>query len=630
MASQNDIGSKHQQISNPLRPFGLIELTTGLIIVLIGIDLLMNVSAFSSNDNIIKAWIAAISGLSFTIHGGFIAFSGMFKSFSLVIGRNDPKSLSYNCNNANENCSNMQYNDIDLYQMLMSRQNKTFVEPRCWLESLFFSLFRKMFFLPLPYRNVMQGFLSAIIKTLIILICYSILKFMTITGLLTGSNVIFVTSLYILFWVLKLFFIWKDAYLIFRNRISPPDNLSFKKLILTIAYAILIPSCFLALLNYVMIPNDSEHLSNTTSFVTSLITGFDLDFWFICFALLPVAATIPIFYMGYRKCLEYGLKTEVSERIVNWQESIHPREIFIAVENIAMAKRRYMEVPNRVYAKFEPKLNVESDGNKGDFLGLTIQETQPEWIASKQNKGFCITKYLSVLLSSVLSISMFIIISSYVKNLTFKWSGNFDVETILLTLGLVTTVMLFWLLSKILKGASLLFFSELKFNSLLIYYKTEGTFTESKISMGASYHDSNRSENSVIRSSINQWIVVSKLTTITFLGTTLDKFENARFVMEMDKDDFQINEILKDLKSFVDSRVIVADLAENEQSAKVAEHIMKMNARDKAMSKLACENPEAIVGIDPLNVHNNIVIESGVDEDNDLNNTSITNNKLND
>ncbi|PPT10886.1 hypothetical protein CKA32_007133 [Geitlerinema sp. FC II] len=39
-------------------------------------------------------------------------------------------------------------------------------------------------------------------------------------------------------------------------------------------------------------------------------------------------------------------QTEVSEFRANMQESVHPNEIFINIENIVLANRRYKEVPN--------------------------------------------------------------------------------------------------------------------------------------------------------------------------------------------------------------------------------------------------------------------------------------------
>lgn len=586
MASQNDIGSLHQRMPNPLRPLGIIELLAGLATVYMSAKLLLGVSTLVASGKNPAAWLAAVIGLFIIFQGGYMVFSGMFKCFSLVVGRNDPKSLAHNYANPGESQRNMHYSAADLSQMLLSRQNKTFVEPRNWIEGLYFTLFRRMFFLPLPYRNIMQGCFSAVISTLVILLCWGILNFVVSTGLAARENGDLVINLCTIVLGVKLFFIWRQAYAVERNRISSANNLSFRHFIMTIAFALLVPGLIATCFSFVSLP-DYQIVTGLSSF----ITGYDWQYWFLCFAFLPLLTLIPIFYMGYRKTGEYNLKTEVSERIVSWQESVHPREVFIGIENSALAKRRFMEIPNRVYSKLEPRLTVQSGGDKGEFSGFTLQETQPVFAAEEQSVGFNIVRYLTCISAALLQLGIFYLLSRYVTDFTFSWNGSFENGLVLSVLGLLLSVLLFWDLFRILKGASLLFFSEMKFSSLLVYYKTEGTFAESKISTGAGIYDSNRSENSIIRSSINQWVIVSRITSVSFLGTALYKFDNARYVMEMDGDNSQIDAILGDLQTFVKSREVVADVAESQESAKVAQHIQEMNAQALSAIKAVHSSP---------------------------------------
>ncbi len=580
MASQNDVGSKRQRIKNPLLPLGFLELIAGFISVYISIKLLLSVSGFVSSGSNPAAWLAAIMGIVIILQGAFNIFSGMFKCFSLVVGRNDPKSLAHNYANPDESQLNMHYRDADLSQMLLARQNKTFVEPRCWIEGLYFSLFRKMFFLPLPYRNVIQGCLSAIINTVVVLICWCIINYIVSVGLVAKGNASIVTSLCTIVLGIKLFFIWRAAYTVERNRIASPSNLSFSHLFMNIAFATLVPGAIATLFSFFSLP-DSDILKAITTF----LTGYDWTYWFLCFSFLPLVAIVPIFFLCYQKSKEYELKTEVSERIVSWQESIHPREIFIGIENVALAKLRYLEVPNRVYSKLEPTLKVQSDGNKGEFSGYTLQETQPAYVKDEQSIIFKIVKFISAFTAVALNLWIIVLMAAFVKNFALNWHGTFQDGLLTSLLNLIFSMLVLWILSKVLKGATVLFFSEIKFSSLLIHFKTEGTFSESKISTGASIYDSNRSENSVIRSSINQWIVASQVISTTFLGTTIAKFDNARYVMEMSADDNKIDAVLNDLKKFVKSRNMVADVAESSESLRTSEHIQKMNEKNLASLK---------------------------------------------
>jgi hypothetical protein len=55
-------------------------------------------------------------------------------------------------------------------------------------------------------------------------------------------------------------------------------------------------------------------------------------------------------------------QTEVSESRANMQESVHPNENSINIENIGLANRRDKEVPNRKYADCVPKLKEQAEG----------------------------------------------------------------------------------------------------------------------------------------------------------------------------------------------------------------------------------------------------------------------------
>lgn len=59
--------------------------------------------------------------------------------------------------------------------------------------------------------------------------------------------------------------------------------------------------------------------------------------------------------------------TEVSEHRDNWQRNLVPRELFIRLDAHILANRRYQEIPNRVYLKFNPEMMEEGGQDKGAF-----------------------------------------------------------------------------------------------------------------------------------------------------------------------------------------------------------------------------------------------------------------------
>ena len=99
-----------------------------------------------------------------------------------------------------------------------------------------------------------------------------------------------------------------------------------------------------------------------------------------------------------------------------------------------------------------------------------------------------------------------------------------------------------------------MFWGELNFNSLLMYMKTEGTYTESRVSTGMAIHDSTRSENVVVRSSITPWIITSRINTSIFATSGMNNLEAPRFVMGMNKNDGELKEIVDEIKAFLRGR----------------------------------------------------------------------------
>ena len=120
------------------------------------------------------------------------------------------------------------------------------------------------------------------------------------------------------------------------------------------------------------------------------------------------------------------------------------------------------------------------------------------------------------------------------------------------------------------------FWAELQFDSLLMYMKTEGTFTESKISTGMSIHDSTRSENVVVKSSITPWVVSSRVTTSTFATAGSQNVEMPRYVMSMSKNDSELTSIVDEIKGFLRDRENIAGFT-NTVDLQHAENILKVN-----------------------------------------------------
>ena len=132
--------------------------------------------------------------------------------------------------------------------------------------------------------------------------------------------------------------------------------------------------------------------------------------------------------------------------------------------------------------------------------------------------------------------------------------------------------------ARLLTTTAHLFFAEIQFESLLVYFKCEGTFTESKISTGTGIHDSTRSENTLVRSSITPWIIVST----TFAATGIKNLEHPRHILEMHKDETQLKDIKDDVVSFLKDRESIASIT-SQRDLGNASQIHQLNQQTRAI-----------------------------------------------
>ena len=105
--------------------------------------------------------------------------------------------------------------------------------------------------------------------------------------------------------------------------------------------------------------------------------------WFMLTLLLGGAAAAYSLFLAIRRAPPTQPATNVSEYREHWQESVHPMDIFRAIE-ITLAKHRFQEIPNRVYVNDVPQLVAQGSQNKGEFEGRTVQEVQPRPIADRR------------------------------------------------------------------------------------------------------------------------------------------------------------------------------------------------------------------------------------------------------
>ncbi|MFG1488145.1 hypothetical protein ABMA58_02710, partial [Oceanospirillum sp. HFRX-1_2] len=578
-----DFGSEALGIKNPFKTEGKIRLVAGLVISALAVLPLLKVAPTLA-DNPARAWGYVAIGL-FLLTWGLrtLAAAGM-QLFRFYVGRSVPSSLAYNYspsereNAADEKRSgSLAYDAEQLESMLMGRKNNTFAEPTGWLARLVHSLIPGLIFAPYPLRNFVQELAAVISSTLVALAAFAVASFITATGL-AGDAGDLINPILSLLLLVYLVVIWRSAAVnMHTGRNQKLHRKTAGGLGRLFVFAIVVPVLIGYGYNQLTI-NADPRLVQSFNNILSEITVFSAWQNLALLAVLAVVVMTPAFLMVRERLKMAQKSTKVSEFRENMQESVHPNEIFINIENIVLANRRYKEIPNRVYRDFEPELQEQSQG-KGTFKGQLLIETQPEYIPLNFSGLF-----RKVRVASTIGGQMLIVASAFLMywlfNMGFDAYGEFLQLTAKPPAGeqavmaffarisenvsdLLTLFFAFLTVSfagRILSNLTHLLWSEMQFSSLLMSMKTEGTYTESKISTGMAYNDSTRSENVVVRSSITPWLLTSRITSSTYATSGMQNLEMPRLVLEMQDNDQELDTIVGEIRGFLKGREFIASI----------------------------------------------------------------------
>ena len=595
-----DYGSIDLGLKNPFKLEGKITALRGIIESAVGIILLVNAASLVKEDTI-AGWVLMLFGVLILALGIRTLSGGIYAMMKYFVGRNHPTSLAYNysksqSSTAKEESKEVAYDAKLLEEMLVGRKNSTFVEPNGFLSRLVHSFIPKLIFLPYPIRNIAQRLFGSWVSTLVALIAYGFVAFVTLSGF-TGEAGELTFPIYSIILMVYVLFSWRDAGRpISRNAEKHIEALGGGALAKIISLSVILPIVIGLSLSWLMKEQgiNKAQIDSLANELPSLHTGLYL----MAIILLAAMSTVPIFMMIKARINTIYPSTEVSELRENWQESVHPEEVFINLDNLVMANRRYKEVPNRVYRELDPQLQEQIDG-KGGFKGEMIQEIQPKLHEQDLGKPFSLARlfsllsgnilYLIALIFTVLLAYSFVDIAHYVVNTdisSIKQAFNDQhfsqiAELVVSSFQLLLIGVLIKAFARLLSTSAHLFFAEMQFESLLVYFKCEGTFTESKISTGTGIHDSTRSENTLVRSSITPWVIVSRIVSSTFAATGMKNLEHPRHIMEMHKDEGQLQAIKNDVIAFLKDRESIASIT-SERDLGNASQIHQLNQQTRA------------------------------------------------
>jgi hypothetical protein len=559
-----EYGSQQVDIPNPFKFEGMAYTARAAVLIALGLISLFTVRGLVVDEQARVAGIAvALGGLALLGFGAYAAYRGLYKVFRFYVGRGQPADLAATVSSEQTVMPGAStggatgyrgiYQPTVLADMLLGRKNPTFQEPEGWLPRLLHSLAPNLIFLPYALRNDSGSRFAAAAHSVVLLILLGLAWFSGVTGIvpMAGTNIMawlvsVVTLLLLAVWLsqaLKL----KPSNRVAMLRFSPL-GLAFWATVAVLAPVVLVG------LNRVQ-PLPAPPFSPYP--------------WFIAILLVAIAATGFSIYLSLRRAPKAPPPTAVTEYREHWQESVHPMDIFRAIE-ITLAKHRFQEIPNRVYVNDVPQLVAQGSQNKGEFEGRTLQEVQPRPIADRRS-------------DTLLQMAI-------VAGQTLLALGGIAVFTVLIRLPDISATpiarsllaaAILWTLGMLVAHTANLYVSEIEFESDLIVFQATGTFAESRLATGMSIYDSTRSENTIVRSSLTPWLLVSKIHSSTLTVSGSDNLEQPRLVLGMSPDDDLCRDLVADARAFLHDRQIMATVA-SESDLQAASNIYQMNERTRA------------------------------------------------
>jgi hypothetical protein len=558
-----EYGSQQVDIPNPFRFEGAVYTARAAVLIVLGLLALLSVRSLVTEGERVAAAVMMLGGLGLLGFGVFAAYRGLWKMFRFYVGRGQPadlaatvaaeQSIMPGARSGGATGYRGIYQPVELANMLLGRKNPTFREPEGWLPRLLHSLIANLIFLPYALRNDAGSRFAAAGHSVVILGLLGIAWFSGVTGLLPMAGTPVMAWLIAIITVLLVTIWLREALRSSGGNRTAVLRFTPVALVVWAAVAVATPFALVALHGVRPLPE----------------LPFSPYPWFVLTLLFAGAAAAYSLFLAIRRAPEAQPPTNVTEYREHWQESVHPMDIFRAIE-ITLAKHRFQEIPNRVYVNDVPQLVAQGSQNKGEFEGRTVQEVQPRPIADRRSD---LVLQVGIAAGQVLLLGAGITLYAVLAQLTTITAAG-------LTQALLAAVIL-WTAGKLIAATSTLYVSEIEFESDLIVFQATGTFSESRLATGMSIYDSTRSENVIVRSSLTPWLIVSRLHTSTLTVSGSANLEQPRLILGISENPTLSRDLIADARGFLKDRQIMASV-NSESDLQAAANIYQMNERTRA------------------------------------------------
>lgn len=572
-----EFGSDGLGIKNPFRLEGFLKILRGVLTLTVGLIVLLSAPEMSK-INQYTGW--ATIAISFLIlsSGIFALSKGLMQVVRFYVGRNAPTSLAYDYSDTSREREECLYSSDNIEQMLMNRTNTTFEEPKGIVELLLHTFFPKLIFAAVPIRNIVQKVSFGVVQSSIAIIS------LLLTYIVLSTNILPIDSapvlkLYSMFIVLYLLKVWLVAgKKIEKSSITNVKAITSFDIVKTVVLSVSFPITISLLLNYfppqltngineifALSEENLRQYNNIESFVAGIVSEINFTLILSLVVLMSVVISIyTLIMLAFNSNVEYP-KTETSESRETWELNVHPKEIFINLDQVVMANRRYKNIPNRSYIQFNPQLNEQASG-KGSYRGKFLQETQPVVVDQNIKSGHKLFRLLGTISSQLLLLLSTAFIYILYKNMPDIITGFTNIERLTnhsaFELGSMIVQQIDYILicltlfsfGRLLSNHSHIYWAEVKFKSKLFFLNCEGTYTESRLTVGKGVYDSAQSENIIVKTANTSICIATEIVTTTFAGVGSNNLEMPRYIIDMQSASIDMNSIISELKENLQSR----------------------------------------------------------------------------
>jgi hypothetical protein len=287
--------------------------------------------------------------------------------------------------------------------------------------------------------------------------------------------------------------------------------------------------------------------------------------------------------------------TEVAEYRENWQCPVHPQDLFINFDQLVMADRRVLEVPNRVYMDIDATLQVKDTPDGGSFAGDMLQETQPVARKIPAHPAFSAARMgMTAIGQLLLVVAAFLVFRFTISVATGMNLDQPEASLYLIgdNINTLIAALIFWVFGSNMSNYAHAFWAEMQFDSLLVFFQCQGTYRKGRIVTGKSQlHEGISTENTSVTSSPTFWILAARATSSIFAASGPKNLEFPRLLLETKPAPSELGEIVEDIRTFVSERKGTVILNEGD-----AEEMRKIN-RINQEAQVALGSPMQSAGL---------------------------------